>query len=213
VADPWSRERQFARLNRFGIVPHCEWYLKIYEFLSDEKRVSPRLEQLAAKASTAEAFKTALAKIETDNKFASPVEIIKLEYGNVFMDYVKTKRPVNDRGVPRETHGVLTHRIQWALCALEFAGALGGRISIADLYSGLANDHTAVPRDRAIDGSSISGGSDSIALWDVLVDSPYVNTNRTWRVCNGRSPEFLMAYLDTHPNAGIRQMHVFSENG
>jgi hypothetical protein len=45
------------------------------------------------------------------------------------------------------------------------------------------------------------------------VDSPYRNTNRTWQVRNARSPEFLMAYLESHKDAALRQMHVFSENG
>jgi hypothetical protein len=215
VADAWSPEKRFERLSRFGFVPNFEWYQEIYEFLSDEKRVSQHLAGLAAAAmgSGVEAFKAALAKVETDNKFASPVDIGDLLYGPVFMGYIGAKRPVNDRGVPRETHGILTHRIQWALVALELAGSLPGSVSVADLYAGLARPNTAVARDPAVDGTYIDVGSDTVSLWSVLVDSPYRDTSRKWQVRNARSPEFLMAYLDAHADSALRQMHVYSEHG
>jgi hypothetical protein len=128
------------------------------------------------------------------------------------MVHIRNKRPINDRGVPNATHGVLTHRIQWALCALELGTGLQKPLSIADLYAGLADPRSAIKRDSARDGSSISVGEEFVSLWNVLVDSPYLDTNKTWQVCNARSPEFLMAYLQSHGNAGLKKMHEFSRD-
>jgi hypothetical protein len=213
MADPWSPEKRFVRLSLFKGLPNFVWYEKIYEFLSDEKQVANYLEQLALQASDLTSFKACLSRIEVANKFTSPVDIAKLENGGDFMNYIKVKRPLNDRGVPKETHGALTHRIQWAICAMSFQASLPGTLSIADLYAGLAHPNAHVARDRATDGTYIDVGSDSVSLWGILVDSPYLATTKKWQVYNARSPEFLMAYMESHKIPAIRQLHVFSENG
>jgi Family of unknown function (DUF5636) len=207
MADPWGVETEVS-LSRFGGVPHLDWYQKIYDFLSDERQVSARLQQLAANANATNVvpFTRHLAAVEAANGFSSDVAWLKrLQYGDEFMERVKARRPLLDLGLP-PTHGALTHRIQWAIIAMNFGGSLKGGLVIADLYAGLAHVNCVVPK---IPGEN--NPREPLSLWDVLVDSPFTkDVPKKYWVRNARSPEYLMTYMASHATTAVKRLAEFS---
>jgi Family of unknown function (DUF5636) len=200
--DQWDARKNGVNItSKWGAVANLEWYQRIYDFLCDESEVSAHLEQLASRSHAASSGPTAIQKylrkyIEKKNGFTG--EVARLENlltGDEFMKVIQAKRPILDLGVA-PIHGALTHRIQWALCAMKFAPRLSGTLTMGDLYAGLAHL------------TARTGGS----LWDDLVDHPPPSGSKAKWVYNAREPEFLMRYMKGHRDGGVRKLFEFSES-
>jgi hypothetical protein len=212
MADPWGVDIE-VNLSRFGAVPNLDWYRQIYNFLSDEARVSAALQQLAAAANATHVvpFLRHLAAVEAANGFSTDVAWLKdFQLGPVFQAIVAARRPLLDLGL-QPTHGALTHRIQWAMVAMNFSAALPAGLTVADLYVGLTHINASQPKIASDVSVPFDGGL--LSLWDVLVDAPYLDlevADQYKRVRNARSPEYLMTYMRDHPSPAVKRLAEFS---
>jgi len=200
----WNAAKNRAVINAttWPGVANVEWYQRIHDFLCDEGQVSACLVSLAKQTRTAAStgFKNSLSsEIEQPCGFSAEVAALgDVVSSSEFMMRIGSKRPLLDLGVA-ETHGALTHRIQWALCAVQFAYPMYP-LKLGDLYAGLSNPNAWY-------------GMPSLGtLWDILVDSPYNLGDSTKWVYNARSPEFLMEYMYKHSDKRVKDMYQFSRD-
>jgi hypothetical protein len=164
--------------------------------------VSKRLVQLGQMAAGegVDEFQAVLALIEKAAGFSPEVMTLKkVELTGVLLGHIGARRPILDAGAPL-AHGALTHRIQWALIALNSKRFTEKRQYIADVDAYLAD-----PESR-----KVNGPKGQATLWDVVLDAPYPPNYDGPAVANARSPEFLMTYMRSAPDESVKRLAHYS---
>ena len=204
--NPWQQGAPLD-LSPFPHLLHRPAYTAIHEFLGAEalvQREIARLDQETAGADNA-GFQAHLARIEARFGFSATPAVITLRDDLIkasrFWLYLMNRQPIIDYGAGEQDHGVLIHRVQWALVCLwhERTGRLGGPLAfVAELYQNLGGSNARAMTDRTrqrlaagarLDTGAQGVGAIFLSLWDNLVDG-------SMPLANATVPEHFRRYID-----------------
>lgn len=193
---PWNSAERVDITRKYNSLLYKDDYLKIQDFLCDEKLVTEVIQELYDEYFyDCESPKTFTSRLTNVERFLGPFSYNVKRIGGVltpadFLQYVYAGRPLYDHGVT-DAHGANTHRMQWLMIAQYREKTKDIQQSARSLYANLAcaNSYALPPQGT---GTNVPKGSDFIQtgvgwlfLWDDLVD-------RNWHEArNATSPEWL----------------------
>lgn len=204
-ATPWVTGVA-PNLGRYANLLYRDRYLSIDGFLRDERAVQEGLTRLqtATQGRDQMAFRAYLAEEEQRFGFSAQLGVITaaddLIKASRFWLFLMRRQALVDIGAGDDDHGVLIHRVQWALVGQwndRMGGVLGPTSAIAELYANLGGANARLLTKDAktqIDaGAKLNTGAKGYRVFDSVWDDVF---DATGRISNATKPEYLRAYIE-----------------
>lgn len=203
--NPWDRGSPI-NLQPYPNLLFRQSYVAIHDFLRNEAEVRQQLDALdqATAGMGQQGFQAHLAALEAGFGFNSQLGVITTDDDLIkssrFWLYLMNRQPLVDYGAGETDHGVLIHRVQWALIGqwnARTGRATGAPGAIAEIYQnlGAANARAITPQmqQRMDQGAKLDTGAKGVrvfySVWDELVDASMPLSNAT-------VPEYFRRYIE-----------------